>query len=68
MNLQKMARSGHQKNSPSIPASPDLFDHAREREQVRNLAVSKLARRHGFPVATAALVARLSGLGGAQHG
>lgn len=66
--INKMAPPGQWKNSPSIPASLDLFDHAREREQAGNLAVARLVRRHGFPVATAALVAQLSGLGGAQHG
>jgi len=68
MNVAKMASLGHRKNSPLIPAITDLFDHACDIEQARNLAVLRLARRHGFPVATAALVAQLSGLGGAQHG
>jgi hypothetical protein len=64
--INHMAREGHRFRSPV--SSPDLFDYAREREQARAPAVSKLSRRYGLSIAMASLVAQLSGLGGAQHG
>ena len=52
--------------SPSIPPR-DLFDAARERAQLEQMAVARIARRFGFPAATAALLVDLSGIGGARH-
>lgn len=66
--IANAASSRHGKTRPKATETKDLFEFAREVQQARNPAISKLARRYGLSVARAALVAQLSGLGGAQHG
>lgn len=57
-----------QKNCAPKAQIRDLFDVARERAQVANPAIARLVRRHRLTIPHAAVIAELSGFGGARNG